>query len=118
MVESVDEIEWKESPEASFLEDLRERVGPPRVSRPPAGYPAKESVWYIAAEFIYGDGLFARIFEVGPEGGEVQMLDDNPLTEDLPVVKDIERLADIGIFDTNGTLSPSNPRQRMLIHGA
>lgn len=106
VVESVDEIEWTESPEESFLEDLRERVGPPRLSQPPSGHPHKEGHWYVAAEIVYGHDLFTSIFEINGDTGDVEMLEDTPLAQDLPVVGEAERLANIGRFDANGTFEP------------
>jgi len=102
ILDSADEIEWREAPEGSFMADLRGRVSPPRFTAAPEGRPGSAGAWYMQAELMYADALFTARFQVEPTLGEVEMLEDTPLATDLPVVLDRDRLAYIGYFDEDG----------------
>ena len=102
VVDSVDEIEWHESPDESFLDDLRDRIGPPRLVSPPAGHAQGEGLQYLAAELVYGDSLFTIVLSLTTATGQIDILTCDPLAEDLSVLKDTERLPFIGAFDNKG----------------
>lgn len=97
ILDAVDEVEWREAPEHSFLEDLRQRIAPPRLIA--SGEP--DSGYLIGAELTYENSIFEATFRIG-QSGDVTMEEDTPIAGDLPIVSDLERLRYIGSFDADG----------------
>ncbi|MCB1316121.1 MAG: type IV secretory system conjugative DNA transfer family protein [Leptospiraceae bacterium] len=99
ILDSADELEWKEPPEESFLDDLRLKIAPPRLKSTINS--EKGTTYLIEAELVYENGIFSAGFRV-EEDGTVSMEADAVLAGDLPMVQDLERLRFIGEFDEAG----------------
>ncbi len=100
IVESVDELEWTEDPEESFLENLRAHIASPRiVSTAGAG---EEPGWVVEAQIQYDGALFSACFKIDQASGEVEMVEETGIAGDLPVVSDLDRLKYIGFFAREG----------------
>lgn len=104
VVESVDELEWREEPEPSFKQFLQAHLHPPRTDyseqRPEQG-------WILSATVVYGDLIADGRFHIGYDG-TVAMLDDTEIASDLPLIPDLERLRYIGTVARNGVFKPAD----------
>ncbi len=112
IVESVDELEWTEDPEESFLENLRSQVRPPRIVSSADG--GEETGWIAEAQIQYEDTLFSVLFRIDKASGQVEMTEDAGIAADLPVVSDLDRLKYIGFFNREGEFLTLSERRAAL----
>lgn len=96
ILDDVSELQWRQKPDESVLEDLGKEIRPPRVvgSDNSGGF-------HVEAEVLYGTALSRCRFHIGADG-TVEMEEDDTLEASLDVISDKARLAYIGEFDGGG----------------
>lgn len=104
IVETVEEIEWKELPEKSYLDELGSQIFPPRIIE--TNHKEKSTIWVLEAFIVYDEAIFRAKFQIQSEDGTVVMVDESPIVGNLPLIHDLDRLKFIGQFDSEGQFQP------------
>lgn len=104
VINSIKDLEWRETPESSFLEYLDTHIAPPVLLE---GRDGQNDGWLMRASVVYDDGLFESRFRI-EASGQVNMIEDEEIASDLPLIHDSERIRYIGVFDDSGNFQPLN----------
>lgn len=81
VVESVDDILWREEPPPA----ARKAVG--KMISPVALTGTENGIYHLSANMMFKDSLFQANVDISPDG-QVTILNENLLVEDIPVIDD------------------------------
>lgn len=88
IIESVDDIPWREEPAPSGRKAIGKMVAPMAVSEIPAPLGAGHTkTYHLSAYMLFKDSLFRADIEVA-DTGQVKILQETLLIEDIPVIDD------------------------------
>ena len=88
IIESVDDIPWREEPAPSGRKAIGKMVAPMSVTSSPAALGATHKLSFqIVAYMLFKDSLFRADIEVA-DTGQVKILQETLLIEDIPVIDD------------------------------
>ena len=88
IVDHLDDLTFRIEPDEEYLNAIKEAIEPPVLSANVDWYPRQEMRAYrITATVLYADMLFRTFFRVWTNG-QVEMLDDEELLGQVPVMKD------------------------------
>lgn len=88
IIESVDDIPWREEPAPSGRKAIGKMVAPMNVTEIPAPLGAgHQKTYHLTAYMLFKDSLFRADIEVA-DTGQVKILQETLLIEDIPVIDD------------------------------
>ncbi|PZP57484.1 MAG: hypothetical protein DI586_00165 [Micavibrio aeruginosavorus] len=81
IIESVDDIQWREEPPPAARKAIGKMVAPIQLES------TENGVYRLGIHMMFKDSLFKSIVDIAP-GGQVKILEETLLIEDIPVVDD------------------------------
>ena len=81
IVESVDDIPWREEPPPAARKAVGKMISPVLLSN------TDDGLYHLSANMMFKDSLFQALIDVTPDG-EVKITQENLLVEDIPVIDD------------------------------